>query len=89
MKERFKKFFRNFQIIGSLIINKIKHKTQGYQMTYKGKQLLEYLSKVIREDYKPQTMADYTHEKAFNPDNLEGKERQEKAATMFLILSQF
>ena len=58
-------------------------------MTEKGKLLLEYLSKVILKDYKPQTMADYTYEKAFNPDGLAGEERQNKAANMFLILSQF
>lgn len=89
MKNKFKKLLRAFQMVGSLIVNKFKHKAQGYQMTDKGKLLLEYLSKVILEDYKPQTMTDYTHEKAFNPDNLEGKERQDKAASMFLLLSEF
>ena len=89
MKNKLKKFLRNFQIIISLIVNKIKHKIQGYQMTEKGKLLLEYLSKVILEDYEPQTMADYTYEKAFNPDGLTGEERYNKAADMFLILSQF
>lgn len=89
MKNKFKKFFRNFQIIISLITNKIKHKFQGYQMTEKGKLLLEYLSKVILEDYKPQTMADYIYEKAFNPDGLIGEERRNKAGSMFLFLSQF
>lgn len=89
MKNKFKKFFKNFQISVFLIINRIKHKIQGYQTTEKGKLLLEYLSKVILEDYKPQTMADYTYEKAFNPDGLIGKERQIKAGDMFLILLQF
>lgn len=89
MKNKFKKFLKAFQIIGSLIVNKLKHKAQGYQMTDKGKLLLEYLSKVILEDYKPQTMTDYTYEEAFNPDNLEGKERHDKAVQMFLILSEF
>lgn len=89
MKNRFKNFFKNFQINIFLIINKIKHKFQGYQTTEKGKLLLEYLSEVILEDYKPQTMADYTYEKAFNPDDLTGKERQNKAADMFLTLLQF
>lgn len=89
MKNRFKKFFRNFQLIIHLIVNRIKHKIQGYQMTEKGKLLLEYLSKVILKDYEPQTMADYTYEKAFNPDGLTGEERQNKAADMFWILSQF
>lgn len=89
MKNRIKKFLRNFKMISSLIINKIKHKIQGYQKTEKGKLLLEYLSKVILEDYKPQTMIDYSYEEAFNPDNLEGKERQDKAISMFLLLSEF
>ena len=89
MENKLKKFLRAFQTVGSLIVNKLKHKAQVYQMTDKGKLLLEYLSKVILEDYKPQTMIDYTHEKAFNPDNLEGKERQDKAASMFLFLSEF
>lgn len=89
MKKRLKKFLRNLQIIICLIFNKIKHKTQGYQMTEKGKLLLEYLSKVILEDYEPQTMTEYAHEKAFNPDGLTGEERKNKATSMFLILSQF
>lgn len=89
MKNKLKKLLRAFQIVGSLIINKLKHKAQGYQMTDKGKLLLEYLSKVILEDYKPQTMTDYSYEEAFNPDNLEGKERQDKAISMFLLLSEF
>lgn len=89
MKNRFKKFFRNFQIIIFLIINRIKHKIQGYQITEKGKLLLEYLLKVILKDYEPQTMADYTYEKAFNPNGLTGEERQNKAVNMFLMLSQF
>lgn len=89
MKNRFKKFFSNLQIIICLIFNKTKHKTQGYKMTEKGKLLLEYLSKVILEDYEPQTMTEYAHEKAFNPDGLTGEERKNKAANMFWILSQF
>ena len=89
MKKRFKKFFRNLQIIICLIFNKIKHKAKGYQMTEKGKLLLEYLSKVILKNYEPQIMTDYTYEKAFNPDGLTGEERYNKAADMFLILSQF
>ena len=89
MKKRFKKFFRNLQIIIFLIFNIIKHKIQGYQMTEKGKLLLEYLTKVILENYEPQTMTEHAHEKAFNPDGLTGEERKNKAADMFLILSQF
>lgn len=89
MKNRFKNLLRTFKMVGSLIINKIKHKIQGYQKTEKGKLLSEYLSKVILEDYKPQTMTDYSYEEAFNPDNLEGEERRDRAMSIFLLLAEF
>ena len=72
-----------------LLFRKLKNRLQGNKLTEKGERLLEYLMKVINENYMPQTMADYMYEETFNPDNLEGEERQEKAASMFLILSQF
>ena len=83
------KVIKGIAYLCSLLFHKLKNRLQGNKLTEKGKRLLEYLIKVINEDYKPQTMADYMYEKTFNPDNLEGEERQDKAASMFLILSQF
>ena len=56
-----------------LLFRKLKNRLQGNRLTEKGERLLEYLIKVINENYMPQTMADYTYEEAFNPEKLEGK----------------
>ena len=72
-----------------LLFRKLKNRLQGNRLTGKGKQLLEYLIKVINENYMPQTMADYMYEEAFNPEKLEGEARLRRVEAIFLLLSEY
>ena len=72
-----------------LLFRKLKNRLQGNRLTGKGKQLLDYLVKVINENYIPQTMAEYVYEETFNPEKLEGEARLRRAEAIFLLLSEY
>ena len=69
-----------------LLFRKFKNRLQGNKLTEKGERLLEYLIKVINENYMPQTMADYTYEEAFNPEKLEGGSTLKTSRSYFSII---
>ena len=86
---KIKNFFKKFYILCRAIYYKVLHKFRGDHLTEKGERLRIYLYKVLTEDYKPQTMADFDDERAFNPENLEGEERLNRARSMWLVLMEY
>lgn len=86
---KIKNFFKKFYILCRAICYKALHKFRGDRLTEKGERLRIYLYKVLTEDYKPQTMADFDDERAFNPEGLEGEERLNRARGMWLVLMEY
>lgn len=87
--EKIKKSCRTIYIFCLMLYYKIYHKVRGEHLTEKGERLRIYLYKVLTEDYKPQTMADFDDERTFNPEELEGEERLKRARDIWFILMEY
>lgn len=87
--EKIKRSCRKIYIVCSMLYHKIYHKIRGDHLTEKGERLRIYLYKVLAEDYKPQTMADFDDERTFNPEGLEGEERLDRARGILLVLMEY
>lgn len=81
-----KNFFKIIKNLFVFLYHKIANKLKGYKRTPQGDRALEYLFKVVHDNYQPQTLTDYTFEKQLGFEGLNSEERMNRARLLFTIL---
>lgn len=81
-----KTFFRIIKNLFSFLYHKIINRLKGYKRTPQGDRALDYLFKVVYDNYEPQTLTDFTLEKQLELEGLSSEERMNRARLLFTIL---